>query len=41
MENLDIGLQMTLQGMGTTFLILILFYILVKLLSKIFPQKDS
>ncbi|MTI48269.1 OadG family transporter subunit [Sporosalibacterium faouarense] len=37
---LDIGLDMTIQGMGTTFLILILLYFLIKGLSLILvPRK--
>ncbi|MFA5523905.1 MAG: OadG family protein [Tissierellales bacterium] len=39
MENLDIGLEMMLYGIATTFSILILFYLGIKLLAKIFPEK--
>lgn len=40
MEYIDTGLSMALQGMGTTFLILIIFYFLIKLLAKLFVQKN-
>ena len=40
MEYLVEGLFMGLQGMGTTFFILIIFYFLIKLLSKLFAHDD-
>ncbi|MGF7060115.1 OadG family protein [Brassicibacter mesophilus] len=39
MTNIDAGLTMMLYGMGTTFSILIIFYFMIKLLAKVFPQK--
>ncbi|WP_159429067.1 MULTISPECIES: OadG family protein [Tissierellales] len=33
------GLRLLLYGMITTFFILIVFYFLIKLLNKIFPEK--
>jgi len=39
MSNLSIGLEMMVYGMGTTFSILILFYLIIKGLTKLFPEK--
>jgi len=39
MKDIGLGLEMMLYGIGTTFLILILFYFVVKLLVKLFPEK--
>ncbi|SDY93933.1 Oxaloacetate decarboxylase, gamma chain [Proteiniborus ethanoligenes] len=39
MENIGVGLEMMLYGIGTTFSILIIFYFSIKLLSKLFPEK--
>lgn len=39
MENLGYGFTMMGYGIGTTFIILILFYFMIKLLTKAFPQK--
>ncbi len=39
MDNINAGLTMMLYGMGTTFTILIIFYFMIKVLSKVFPQK--
>gem|GEM_PF-5056379 len=32
-------IKLLIQGMGTTFLVLIIFYFLVRLLVKVFPEK--
>lgn len=39
MEDIRLGFEMMLYGIGTTFIILILFYFVVKLLVKLFPEK--
>ncbi|SCG84029.1 hypothetical protein DW1_2465 [Proteiniborus sp. DW1] len=39
MGELRLGLEMMLYGIGTTFTILILFYFVIKILTKIFPEK--
>lgn len=39
MDNIGIGLEMMLYGIGTTFTILIIFYFAIKILAKLFPEK--
>lgn len=38
-NDLAIGLDMMLYGIGTTFVILILLYFVIRLLVKVFPDK--
>lgn len=35
----DILIKLLIYGMGTTFIVLILFYFLIRALVKIFPEK--
>lgn len=39
MSDLSMGLKLTMYGMGTTFLVIILFTILIKVLAKIFSEE--
>lgn len=40
MDNVNLGLQLMGYGLTGVFMVLILFYIVIKLLLKLFPLKD-
>lgn len=40
-KNLSMGLELTVFGLGGVFLVLILFYLLTKLMMKVFNSLES
>lgn len=41
MDHLNLGFQLMAYGLAGVFVVLILFYIMIKLLLKIFPYKEE
>lgn len=40
-EYLNVAVEMTVKGMGTTFFILGIFYLMIKLMSKLFVNREK